>query len=84
MSKKITDQEFQELQDIRNEAVEIATILGELTYQDISNKLQIEKQTNRIRAIKTKETVFFDSLRELYGDVVINIETGELTSQDSK
>ena len=84
MNKKITDKEFQELQDIRNEAVEIATILGELTYQDISNKLQIEKQTNRIRAIKTKETVFFDSLRELYGDVVINIETGELTSQDSK
>jgi hypothetical protein len=84
MSKKITDQEFQELQDIRNEAVEIATILGELTYQDISNKLQIEKQTNRIRAIKAKETVFFDALRELYGDVVINIETGELTSQDSK
>jgi hypothetical protein len=84
MSKKITDQEFQELQDIRNEAVEIATILGELTYQDISNKLQIEEQTNRIRAIKAKETVFFDALRELYGDVVINIETGELTSQDSK
>jgi hypothetical protein len=78
VNKKITDQEFQELQDIRNEAVEIATILGELTYQDISNKLQIEKQTNRIRAIKAKETVFFDSLRELYGDVVINIETGEL------
>ena len=84
MSKKITDQEFQELQDIRNEAVEIATILGELTYQDISNKLQIEEQTNRIRAIKAKETVFFDALRELYGDVVINIETGELTSQDLK
>jgi hypothetical protein len=84
MSKKITDQEFQELQDIRNEAVEIATILGELTYQDISNKLQIEEQTNRIRAIKAKETVFFDALRELYGDVVINIETGELTPQDSK
>ncbi len=84
MNKKITDKEFQELQDIRNEAVEIATILGELTYQDISNKLQIEKQTNRIRAIKAKETVFFDSLRELYGDVVINIETGELTPQDSK
>ncbi len=84
MSKKITDQEFKELQEIRNEAVEIATILGELTYQDISNKLQIEEQTNRIRAIKAKETVFFDSLRELYGDVVINIETGELTPQDSK
>jgi hypothetical protein len=84
VNKKITDKEFQELQDIRNEAVEIATILGELTYQDISNKLQIEKQTNRIRAIKAKETVFFDSLRELYGDVVINIETGELTPQDSK
>ena len=84
MNKKITDKEFQELQDIRNEAVEIATILGELTYQDISNKLQIEEQTNRIRAIKAKETVFFDALRELYGDVVINIETGELTPQDSK
>jgi hypothetical protein len=75
--KKLTEEEFQTLQKIRQDSVEIASLLGELTYQKISLDLQIETQKEKIKAIKSNESAFFDALRTKYGNVVLNIDTGE-------
>lgn len=75
---KLSEQEFETLQEIRKEGVEIASALGELNYQKISLELQIEEQKSKIKELKSKEFVFFDSLKQKYGNVTLNIDTGEL------
>lgn len=75
--KKLTAEEFETLQKIRQDSVEVASLLGELTYQKISLDLQIETQKEKIKAIKSSESAFFDALRVKYGNVVLNIDTGE-------
>ena len=68
--------------DIRfQEAVEIASLLGELEYQKISTELKIEEQKERIRILKGKEAKLFEELTKIHGNVVINIETGTFTPQ---
>jgi hypothetical protein len=76
--KKLNQQEFDRLQKIRQASVEVASTLGELSYQKISLDLQIENQKEKIKNIKEEETSFFDDLREKYGNVVLNIDTGEI------
>jgi hypothetical protein len=77
-TKKLSTEEFEQLQQIRKESVDIASTLGELNYQKISLDLQIEDQKNKIKDLKTKEARFFEDLRATYGNVVLNIDTGEI------
>ena len=77
-TKKLSTEEFEQLQQIRKESVDIASTLGELNYQKISLDLQIEDQKNKIKDLKVKEAKFFDDLRATYGNVVLNIDTGEI------
>jgi hypothetical protein len=74
---KITEEELSRIELIKQESLEIASILGELTYQKINLENQIEEQRQRISQIKKTESVLFSELREKYGNVTINIETGE-------
>lgn len=80
--EKISDNHFSRLQDIKNDAVEIASTLGELEYQKISTELKIEEQRERIRILKGKEAKLFEELTKIHGNVVINIETGAFTPQE--
>ena len=73
----ITDDELQRLRMIKEDALEIASTLGELSYQKLSIELDIEKQKQLISQIKVKESQVFEELRAKYGNVSINIETGE-------
>ena len=75
---KITDEELQKIEQIRNQALEIASILGELSYQKIIIEDQIDQQKEAVRTVKNVETEFFAELRQKYGNVSINIQTGEL------
>jgi hypothetical protein len=75
---KITDQEFEELQRIRKTGVEIASALGELNYQKISLDLQIDEQKEKIKELKGQEYLFFETLKQKYGNVTLNIDSGEL------
>jgi hypothetical protein len=81
--EKISDNHFSRLQDIKNEAVEIASTLGELEYQKISTDLKIEEQKEKIKILKAKEAKLFEELTKIHGNVVINIETGAFTSQET-
>jgi len=76
---KITDEELQKIGQIRNQAIEVASILGELNYQKIFIDDQIDQQKDAVRAVKKTELEFFGELRQKYGNVSINIQTGEFS-----
>ena len=74
---RLTDTELQKIQLIKKDALEIASSLGELQYQKISIDLLIEEESKKIKELKKEETKLFEELRDKYGSVNINIETGE-------
>jgi coproporphyrinogen III oxidase-like Fe-S oxidoreductase len=75
--QKLTDTELQRIQFIKKDALEIASTLGELQYQKVSIDLLIEEEKQKIKELKKSETQLFEELRQKYGNVNINIETGE-------
>ena len=77
MAERITDDELKHIELLKQDALEIASILGELNYQKTVLQLQIEEQTTKIREIRLREQSVFNDLREKYGNVSINITTGE-------
>lgn len=74
---KITDNELQRIQLIKKDALDIASTLGELEYQKMSIELLIEEQKEKIKELKKSEKKLFEELVANYGNVNINIETGE-------
>jgi hypothetical protein len=75
--KKITEDELAKLNLLKQDAVEIASALGELNYQKTILELQIDDLTKKIKDIRSREFDFFQDLRANYGTVSININTGE-------
>ena len=74
---QITDTELQRIQLIKKDALDIASNLGELQYQKISIDILIDEEKQKIKELKKGEKQLFDELIEKYGNVNINIETGE-------
>lgn len=74
---KITDDELQRLNLVKQDALEVASALGELTYQKLSIELDIDKQKAQISQIKVRESQLLEELKAKYGNVSINIDTGE-------
>lgn len=74
---KITDNELQRIQLIKKDALDIASTLGELEYQKMSIELLIEEEKQKIKELKKSEKKLFEELVANYGNVNINIETGE-------
>lgn len=74
---KITEDELKRIEIIKKDSLEIASALGELQYQKISIDLFIEEQKEKIKELKKEEAKLFQELRDKYGNVNINIETGE-------
>jgi hypothetical protein len=75
--KKITEEELAKLNLLKQDAVEVASALGELNYQKTILELQIQELTAKIKDIRSREFEFFQDLRANYGTVSININTGE-------
>ena len=75
--KKITDEEFAKLNLLKQDAIEIASALGELNYQKIILEFQIEDLTSKIKEIRSRESNLFQKLQSKYGNVSININNGE-------
>jgi archaellum component FlaC len=74
---KITDKELKDINDIKQEISQTVYTLGELEYQKLSIDLVVEDLKTKIKEIKTKEATILNSLKDKYGNVNINIETGE-------
>jgi len=78
MSKSLTQEELQQLKDIRQEILQLASTLGELGYQQILLDLDHEKLTEAVKDVKVKEQGLLANFSDIYGDGVINLETGEI------
>ena len=79
MEQKLTQQELQQINLIKSDALEVAALLGELEYQKMSIELDMEEQRKRIKEIRVKEKQVFEEIRSKYGAVSINTETGEIS-----
>ena len=76
--EKITEDELARIELIKQDSLEVASILGELGYQKIVIDNQIDEQKKRVLDIKRQESVLFEELKSKYGNISINIETGEI------
>jgi hypothetical protein len=76
--EKITEDELARIELIKQDSLEVASILGELSYQKIVIDNQIDQQKAKIIDIKKQESVLFEELKSKYGNISINIETGEI------
>ncbi len=79
MANQLTPEELQQINFVKQDALEVASSLGELSYQKIVLELEIEKQKILIKDIKSRENLLFEELKSKYGSVSINIETGEIS-----
>jgi hypothetical protein len=82
MESKLTDSEFAKLQELKKSNSDIILTLGELNFQKTILEFQIEDQSEKIKDLKKEESILFEQLRQSYGNVVVNIETGELSPQN--
>lgn len=78
MNNKLTQEELQQIQDLRKQALEFASALGELGYQEVLISLDKAKLTNSVKELKEKERVLFDEFGKKYGNGVIDLETGDI------
>jgi len=78
MSKRLSEEELQEIQDIRKNVTEIASILGDLNYQKLALEIMIEEQKSKVADVKRREAFLFEKIRNTYGNVTLNLETGEV------
>jgi hypothetical protein len=82
MESKLTDSEFAKLQELKKSNSDIILTLGELNFQKTIIEFQIEEQSQKIKDLKKDESILFEQLRQSYGNVVVNIETGEFSPQN--
>ena len=76
---KLTENELQLVQLLKKDALEIASTLGELNYQKINLELLIEEEKKKIKDVKVREATILEDLKVKYGNVSINIETGDFS-----
>ena len=74
---QLTENELERLHQIRKDSLEIASTLGELQYQKTVLELLMDEQKQKIKELKKYESSLFEQLKSQYGNVNINIETGE-------
>jgi len=79
MANQLTPEELQQINLIKNDALEVASSLGELEYQKMAIELDQEQLKAEIKRIKQKEKEVFEEIRSKYGNVSINIETGAIS-----
>ena len=79
MANQLTQEELQQINLIKSDALEVASSLGELQYQKITIELEQEELKAKIKRIKQKENEIFEEIRSKYGNISINTETGEIS-----
>jgi hypothetical protein len=76
---KLQDTELQELKDFQTTSENLIAQLGQLGFK----KLQLEKEEQFLKKqydqITSAEIELSKKLKEAYGDVSINLQTGEIT-----
>jgi len=76
---RLKEEELNKINLIRQDALDIASALGELEFQKISIELKIDEQKKEVAALKQREESIFEEIKSKYGNVTINIETGDIS-----
>ena len=74
---KITTEELEKINQVKQETMDVVYALGELEFQKTTLDLLSEDLKKRVKEVKTKEAQLLADLKTKYGNVNINIETGE-------
>ena len=74
---KITEEELKSVGELKDQTTQLVYNLGELEYQKISLDILTENLKKTMKEIRAKEAELYTELRNKYGNVNINIETGE-------
>lgn len=74
---KVTETELQRISLIKKDALEFASYLGELEYQKTILDFQVQDVKSKIKDLRAEEAKIFEELRSKYGNININLETGE-------
>jgi hypothetical protein len=77
--KKLSEEELQQIKEIKQEYTNLALSLGELELQKANLEKDKLRFLNYQDQLGNKETELAKQLTEKYGNGSINIETGEIT-----
>jgi hypothetical protein len=73
--KKITDSELEQIKSVQSDIHEISRLIGNLQLEYETKKADL---FNSLNSIQSKRREIQDQLKEAYGNVDINIQTGEI------
>lgn len=78
---KVTNEEFQKIQEIRKQGINLMNEFGRLKMDEIILKRRSDDLTKKYDIFTEEEKNFFDLLTYKYGKVIIDLETGEITEE---
>jgi hypothetical protein len=79
IKKKLTEEELQQVKEIKQQYTNLALSLGELELQKINLERDKEQLLEIQEQLSMKEMSLVKTLNEKYGNGSINIETGEIS-----
>ena len=77
----LSQEELQQIQQVRKQMVELASTLGEIAFQEAVISIEKQKLTEAVKNAREKERLLLDEFGKKYGDGIINLETGEIESR---
>ena len=77
-TKKVTKEELEQLQSIRNESDRLIIDLGRINYEKIILESQEYNIKDSITILQQKELEFSNQLIEKYGKIKVDIESGDI------
>lgn len=81
--QKLTQEEFEKLQTLNQEFMNITMDFGALEVQKLSLENKRKFLENSLMEKQTESDKFTQSLREKYGDININISSGEFVKANT-
>lgn len=75
--KKLEQKELQQLQELQKKSNNILLELGEISFNEIVLEQRKQKAKNVLKDIQEEEKTLKEYLISKYGDININLETGE-------
>jgi len=76
---KITNEELKKIKEIRNESSNLIIQLGQLKIEKINLKKKQEILEDRYLKLIEEENLFYGKLNYRYGQVTIDVETGQIS-----
>lgn len=76
---KLEEQELKQLHDFQNNSEILISQLGQISFQRLQLEKQEESLKQKFNELTNKELEISKALKEKYGNVNIDLKTGELT-----